>query len=109
MRGRHLCDGRGGRATMRRVASPGRRPPKMSLKTLLAAGMCLSLLANLCAADKDEAQAQAAARAAIVRRIDEVVLARIESAGHRPAPAASDAEFLRRVYLDLTGAIPRVA
>lgn len=52
---------------------------------------------------------QAAARAAMVRRIDTLIDERIRAAGHTPAPPASDAEFLRRVALDLTGTIPRVA
>jgi Protein of unknown function (DUF1549)/Protein of unknown function (DUF1553) len=57
----------------------------------------------------DESQAKDAARAAMVRRVDEIVLARIKAAGLEPAARASDEEFVRRVYLDLTGAIPRVA
>lgn len=51
----------------------------------------------------------AALRAAIVSRIDEVVNARIKAEGYEPAARASDEEFLRRVYLDLTGVIPRVS
>ncbi|HMC11594.1 MAG TPA: DUF1549 and DUF1553 domain-containing protein, partial [Pirellulaceae bacterium] len=43
------------------------------------------------------------------RRIDELVRARIKSAGFEPAALAGDEEFIRRVYLDLAGAIPRVA
>jgi hypothetical protein len=49
------------------------------------------------------------ARAAIIRRIDELIEARVKAAGLTPAALSSDEEFLRRVYLDLTGAIPRVA
>lgn len=59
--------------------------------------------------DADEVQAKAVARAAIVKRIDELVNVRLKAAGLEPAARASDEEFLRRVYLDLTGAIPRVA
>src|SRR5262245_31920894 len=59
--------------------------------------------------ESDEAQARAAARAAMIGRIDELVAARIKSAGFEASPRAGDEEFIRRVYLDLTGAIPRVA
>src|SRR5262245_23173376 len=61
------------------------------------------------AEEADEAAAKAAARTAMVGRIDELVAARIKSAGYEPAALAGDEEFVRRVYLDLTGAIPRVA
>jgi hypothetical protein len=40
-------------------------------------------------------------------RIDRHLTARWQEAGARPAPLADDAEFLRRVYLDLTGRIPK--
>ena len=57
----------------------------------------------------EEARAKAAARQAMIARIDELVAARIKAAGFEPAEQASDEEFLRRIYLDLTGAIPRVS
>ena len=50
-----------------------------------------------------------AARAGIVQRVDALVDAKIREAGFTPAVPSGDEEFLRRVYLDLTGAIPRVA
>jgi hypothetical protein len=59
--------------------------------------------------ESDEAKAKAAARQAMIARIDELVVARIKAAGFEPAAPASDGEFLRRIYLDLTGATPRVA
>jgi hypothetical protein len=52
------------------------------------------------------ASAGPAAAGALTRVIDELVAARWEATGTRPAPPASDAEFLRRVCLDLTGKIP---
>jgi hypothetical protein len=48
-------------------------------------------------------------RTAMIRRIDELVAARIKAAGYEPAARSGDEEFVRRVYLDLTGVIPRVA
>ena len=50
-----------------------------------------------------------AARPAIVNRanfIDQRIFDRMAADSVQPAPAASDAEFLRRVTLDLTGRIP---
>ncbi len=42
-------------------------------------------------------------------RIDQAVAARLPDFAHRAAGPASDAEFLRRVTLDLTGTIPTAA
>lgn len=39
-------------------------------------------------------------------RIDARIAAKLEQAGVAPAPITDDAEFLRRLYLDLTGRIP---
>src|SRR5439155_1639657 len=46
---------------------------------------------------------------ALADQIDRLVAARWADRGIQPAPPAGDAEFLRRVYLDLTGRIPPVA
>lgn len=42
-------------------------------------------------------------------RVDERLAARWKEAGVAPAALADDSEFIRRVYLDLTGVIPPVA
>jgi hypothetical protein len=47
--------------------------------------------------------------AALAAKIDEFIEARWAEKGVKPAPVASDAEFVRRIYLDLTGRIPRVS
>jgi hypothetical protein len=47
--------------------------------------------------------------AALAREIDRAIDAQLEQREVKPAPRANDAEFLRRVYLDLTGRIPRVS
>jgi hypothetical protein len=41
--------------------------------------------------------------------IDELVLAKLEALNLPPSPPASDAEFLRRVFLDTIGVLPSVA
>jgi hypothetical protein len=43
---------------------------------------------------------------ALARFIDQSVQARLDAAGVKASPLSDDAEFLRRAYLDLTGAIP---
>ncbi len=45
----------------------------------------------------------------LAARIDELVAARWAEKGVKPAAPSDDAEFLRRVYLDLAGRIPRVS
>jgi hypothetical protein len=45
----------------------------------------------------------------LAQRIDERLAAKWAAEQIQPAPAASDAEFVRRVYLDLIGRIPRVS
>ncbi len=46
---------------------------------------------------------------ALTARIDALIAKQWEAQKVTPAPQADDAEFLRRVYLDLTGRIPRVS
>ncbi len=48
-------------------------------------------------------------RTAMIRRIDALIAERWQQSSAIPAESSSDDEFLRRVYLDLTGVIPRVA
>jgi hypothetical protein len=43
------------------------------------------------------------------QRIDQAIAARHAESAHRAAPLAGDAEFLRRIYLDLLGTIPSAA
>ena len=75
--------------------------------TLLALLPCWNIH---CLADEDRgAEAASAKRAKMVRRIDELVHEQLAKAKLTPAASSTDAEFVRRVYLDFTGAIPRVA
>src|SRR5262245_58961555 len=55
------------------------------------------------------ATAAAPAPAGLAARIDRRLEARWQADKVQPAPAADDAEFLRRAYLDVTGRIPRPA
>jgi len=45
---------------------------------------------------------------ALASRIDQLIDTRLRAAGVRPAPLADDAQFFRRVNLDLTGKIPNL-
>ena len=49
------------------------------------------------------------ARSSIVQRVDAKLLAKMEEQGVAPVNLADDAEFLRRIWLDLAGGIPSVA
>jgi hypothetical protein len=53
--------------------------------------------------------AQASDVAALAAYIDQAMAAKWAARGVKPTRAADDAEFLRRVYLDLVGRIPTVA
>ena len=73
--------------------------------------ICLSLcvwmlvIAESTANDID----QGTRRQAMIAEIDAALATKWESAGVTPSPRSEDAEFLRRVYLDLTGVIPKVS
>ncbi len=67
----------------------------MSPTRLALVGLFLAaLLADSVRAQESD---PAALRAAMIRRIDELVDARIKAAGHEPAARSSDEEFVRRV------------
>jgi len=71
----------------------------------------VTAISALSAADKprDPSHAAAAADQQMSQRVDSLLAAAWKDASVKPAPRASDAEFLRRAYLDLTGQIPRVS
>jgi hypothetical protein len=60
-------------------------------------------------APKWEPFAEALPANELSRRVDDQLAALWQSNGIRPVGPASDAEFMRRVYLDLTGRIPHVS
>src|SRR6059058_3502192 len=43
---------------------------------------------------------------AVAQKIDQYVQQRLDAEKVKPSPLADDAEFVRRVYLDITGVIP---
>jgi hypothetical protein len=81
-------------------------PFRITLSSLAMFIFASQLLADDTEPAEDSREAR---RAAMVRRIDEIIAARLKAEGIEPAGRSSDAEFLRRASLDLTGAIPRVA
>jgi hypothetical protein len=62
------------------------------------------------AAEKSAPPAAAAALddRALAARVDHLLAARWTAKGVKPAPQTDDAEFIRRVYLDLAGRIPSI-
>jgi hypothetical protein len=56
--------------------------------------------------DPPAAPARPMPTASLARLIDQAIDAQLAAAMIRPSPEASDGEFLRRVYLDITGVVP---
>jgi len=71
----------------------------------------MTAIPALSAADKpgDSSHEASVADEQMCKRVDSLLAAAWKDAAVKPAPRASDAEFLRRAYLDLTGQIPRVS
>src|SRR4051812_48529704 len=74
------------------------------------AGLALVLSAGPAAAKEPTPlkDSNAGDAAALAGKIDRLVAKRWADAKVEPAPAADDAEFVRRAYLDLAGRIPSV-
>jgi len=86
----------------------GPRILKIAAWSTLAAACCV-LIGQAPAADPKPARAEPkpASPAELTALIDKTFEEAWAKANVRPAPAADDAEFVRRVYLDLVGKIPR--
>jgi hypothetical protein len=70
------------------------------------AAVVIALAGGALPARGEDRHATAADAQALAAKIDQFVAARWKQALVKPAAAADDAVFLRRVYLDLTGRIP---
>lgn len=81
----------------------------LALGAGLAAGLRGDAAAPAPAGPSRTARARATDDAALARVIDQTFEAAWKKANIRPAPDADDAEYLRRVYLDLVGKIPTAA
>src|SRR5437773_589481 len=87
-----------------------RSPIIITAFSFLACAQSL-LRANDTANAPDSAVASSARNAeaaALAAKIDEMIAARWASSGAKPAATSDDAEFMRRIYLDVAGKIPRV-
>lgn len=71
--------------------------------------MCCVAVASLPAADKSEKIGREQSIRQLSQTIDERIAARLNAEGVAAAPAADDAEFLRRVWLQLSRSIPPVS
>jgi hypothetical protein len=79
----------------------------MSRSALIAAAIWL--LAPVVPSFADDVATIDQRRAAMIRRIDERLAERWAALDVQSAPDATDTEFLRRAFLDLTGVVPRVS
>jgi hypothetical protein len=76
-------------------------------KRSLLAGMALvSLVSFVDGIAETTARAATNDVRALSQRIDQAIGKRLNAEAVKPSPLADDAEFLRRVYLDITGVIP---
>jgi hypothetical protein len=88
-------------------------PKDSRIRWAFAAWLALSHVSLVWAEDPGKGPARPAATgsrdvASMASRIDELVEARLKAAGVPPVPLADDAEFFRRLSLDLNGRIPTV-
>jgi Protein of unknown function (DUF1553)/Protein of unknown function (DUF1549) len=75
---------------------------------MLPAALAAALAAWPAPAADPPPDKEAGAELALARRIDQHLADAWKAAGVEPAPVADDAEFCRRVYLDVAGRIPSV-
>ncbi len=68
--------------------------------------ICIFFSFVLVAVAAEECRAGETVAAELARLIDQQIDTRLRSEGVRPAESADDAEFVRRIYLDLHGVVP---
>src|SRR5262249_48175057 len=81
----------------------------MTRSSLQLVWHCSALTAALCLGEIRAADADTPPPrdfAAVTKQIDAQIQKRLDEAKIKPSPLTDDAEFLRRVYLDITGRIP---
>jgi hypothetical protein len=74
-----------------------------------AALLCVVLASPMSGAGSPSQESPPDDVVALAARIDQLIEAGYAESGAKPAPLADDAEFIRRVYLDVAGRIPRVS
>ncbi len=79
------------------------------MTTLSRLGLCLVFLPWAAAAARAESPQKIKDAEAAAARLDQILAARWDANQVQPAPTADDAEFMRRLYLDLAGTIPPVS
>ncbi len=80
-----------------------------AVKTAFRLGFCLVLLSGSIAAARAESPQTVKDADALAARLNQLLAARWDANQVKPAAAADDAEFMRRLYLDLAGTIPPVS
>lgn len=73
------------------------------------AALVMALGAAMARADEAKPQAARPVAAQLAENIDRLIAVEWQRHNAKPAPMADDAEFCRRVYLDIAGRIPRVS
>jgi hypothetical protein len=85
------------------------KSPIVVCRWLLAALSAFSFLPPSSASGGETSPGKGIDIPALVRKLDQRIEQKWVEAGVRPAPPAADAEYLRRVYLDVAGVIPTAA
>jgi hypothetical protein len=78
------------------------------LRFLIGVSVCLACTPAKIQADTPNSANSVLVAQQLAARIDQLIAERWAADNIKPAPLADDAEFLRRLYLDLAGRIPRV-
>src|SRR6267154_2241843 len=87
------------------AARPSEENPDMRCARLwlVGLGVLAAAAASLPARAGDPPRTPALSAGKLAERIDELIDAKLKAQGVTPAPAADDAEFLRRLSLDVGG------